>query len=413
MSQEDQSIEWNGCEYQSSNYYPSPNAILDKLLDKIAPSSFVVLHFIVRHTWGFKEERDNNQPKLISFDEFMNGRRRKDGSRFGCGTGLSKPTIINCIKQLEEMGIIKIIICGDRGREKHYYRLRMIDEECGRERIIIDDEEPVDSRESVQNRCQQVKKFDYQPSKKIIPGGLNGFTGVVKPFNTDQRKKPKKETKKDVATPPGPADPTELTTHLNGSNSKAKRRQDKPVHLFDEKALAHFLETLDLAKVKYNPKHKSKWLNELRLLREHDHAEMDDIKLVLKWYREYYPPRRGTDGTFTAHCIPTLRKKFFRFLAAAQDAKQNPKTIVNGIQLLTAKDAEKIHETESDIGHCHYLLIHPDWYVGDFYEDPSAHYQLMADIINESIRNDPDDVIGWRLHLRKFGVGYLVKKHEG
>ena len=240
------------------------------------------------------------------------------------------------------------------------------------------------------------------------------FDGTIPPkFDGTNIKEPINKKNKDVATPPGPAVPTELTTPRNGSNPNQKRRQDKLAHPFDERALAHFRLTLDLAKVKYNSKHKSKWLNELRLLREYDHAEMDDIKLVLKWYREYYPSRRGTDGTFTAHCIPTLRKKFFRFLAAAQDAKKNPKTIVNGIQLLTAKDAEKIHETESNIGYCHHLEIHPDWYVGDFYENPSAHYQLMADIINESIRNDPDDQLDWRRHLREFGVGYLVKKHEG
>lgn len=372
--------------FPTQNYHRMPNSLTSDVLKTLSRTEILVLLYLIRHLWGFGEQ-EAVEPKRISHDEFIHGRLQKNGTRIDSGTGVSRSTLIPAIHSLIERGLIaREVDESDKARIKHYYYIDAIGE--GSEKRTSDVRKP-DMSEGSEKRTPRVRKTDL-----------------------DHKKETKKETK-DVATPPGPADPTELTTQLNGSNSKAKRRQDKPVHPFDEKALAHFLETLDLAKVKYNPKHKSKWLNELRLLREHDHAEMDDIKLVLKWYREYYPPRRGTDGTFTAHCIPTLRRKFFKFLAAAQDAKQNPKTIVNGIQLLTAKDAEKIHETESDIGHCHYLLIHPDWYVGDFYADPSAHYQLMADIINESIRNDPDDALSWRHHLRKFGVGYLVKKHEG
>lgn len=127
---------WPGCNQQQQNYYLFPNKIVDELLDKMTPSSYVVLHFIVRHTWGLSQEVDS-PATLVTLDEIVSG-RCQDGVRVSVGTGLSKATASTCLKQLEELSVIKIFIdVRDRGRAKRYYRLRMAGESTERCEVVF------------------------------------------------------------------------------------------------------------------------------------------------------------------------------------------------------------------------------------------------------------------------------------
>ncbi len=366
--------------FPTQNYHRMPNSLTSDVLKTLSRTEILVLLYLIRHLWGFGEQ-EAVEPKRISNDEFIHGRLQKDGTRMDSGTGVSRSTLIPAINSLIEKGlIVREVDESDKARIKHYYYIDAIEE-------------------GSEKRTSDVRKTDTrQGSEKRTPG--------VRKTDLDHKKETKKETNT-VATSTSPADSAKLATvHENSIPKKQSAKME--ITRWDEKAAEHFAMTLEKAGVEF--KRTKRWNDDFRKLRNDWGKE--NVRLVLEWYREVIKK----EFTPEVYSTRALRDKFQeKLLDKAKEWKKPRKgnTIVNGIQLLTAKDAEKIHETENSIGYCHHLEIHPDWYVGDFYENPSAHYQLMADIINESIRNDPDDRLDWRRHLREFGVGYLVKKHEG
>ncbi len=76
--------------------------------------------YILRHTWGFHDD-----DKKITIDEFSNGRKRKNRTRFDNGVGMSGPAIIDGLKRAEEHGFIEISVDNsDLGRIKKFYSLK-------------------------------------------------------------------------------------------------------------------------------------------------------------------------------------------------------------------------------------------------------------------------------------------------
>ncbi len=77
--------------------------------------------YILRHTWGYQDTG-----KRITVDEFMHGRKKRDGTRIDDGTGLAKTTILAGLKQAEAHGFIVVVIDDrDKGRVKKSYSLKM------------------------------------------------------------------------------------------------------------------------------------------------------------------------------------------------------------------------------------------------------------------------------------------------
>ena len=62
-----------------------------------------MLDYILRHTWGFKKTADK-----ISLTQFEKGIITKTGEILDKGTGLTRPTIVEAIKGLEEKRFIKV-----------------------------------------------------------------------------------------------------------------------------------------------------------------------------------------------------------------------------------------------------------------------------------------------------------------
>jgi hypothetical protein len=103
------------------NWSKLPHALIEALPLIETAGEVKVILYILRHTWGYQDEE-----KRITVDEFMNGRRRRDGSRIDDGTGLSKPTILDGLKRAEMHGFIEVEVDDkDKGRVKKFYRLRM------------------------------------------------------------------------------------------------------------------------------------------------------------------------------------------------------------------------------------------------------------------------------------------------
>lgn len=97
------------------NFTQIPNTILDELLSVLSESELKVLLYICRRTYGFHKQNDR-----ISTSQLMNGIRDKDGVHLDTGTGLSNKSILDSIKSLEKLGIIKTI---QKGTQTKYFSL--------------------------------------------------------------------------------------------------------------------------------------------------------------------------------------------------------------------------------------------------------------------------------------------------
>lgn len=87
----------------TSNFSLLPHALIDALPLFDTEAELKVVLYILRHTWGFQEF---DTPKRITLDEFMHGRKRKDGTRFDKGIGMSKPAVLRGLDNAIEHGFI-------------------------------------------------------------------------------------------------------------------------------------------------------------------------------------------------------------------------------------------------------------------------------------------------------------------
>lgn len=108
------------------NWFRMPNNWTDITAEITSLAELKLVEYVLKHTWGYQEYEIT---KHITLDEFMSGRRRKDGSRIDKGTGLSKPSVIAGLKAAVEHGYLRVEVDGsDKARVKKFYRLRMAGE---------------------------------------------------------------------------------------------------------------------------------------------------------------------------------------------------------------------------------------------------------------------------------------------
>jgi len=115
---------WHPDERQG--YTQLPHELIEHM-HKMSDAELRITLYVFRHTWGFQEFK---KLKKITTDEFMNGRKRKDGSRMDEGTGLSDRGVKNGVAQALAHGYI---ICRvddrDKARVKKYYGIKLYEEE--------------------------------------------------------------------------------------------------------------------------------------------------------------------------------------------------------------------------------------------------------------------------------------------
>src|SRR4051812_13682191 len=114
---------FSGFDRPESNYFRMPNTWTDITAEIDNIAELKVVEYILRHTWGYQEY---GLKKHITIDEFVNGRRRQDGSRMDKGTGLSERAVYDGLRKAVENGLIdEETDDSDRGRIKKSYSLRM------------------------------------------------------------------------------------------------------------------------------------------------------------------------------------------------------------------------------------------------------------------------------------------------
>jgi hypothetical protein len=88
--------------WSSPNFTPVPDELFDSVMVDLSGSQLKVLLYIMRRTFGFKKERD-----AISFRQFREGIRRRDGTALDRGCGVKSYGQINdALQALEARGYI-------------------------------------------------------------------------------------------------------------------------------------------------------------------------------------------------------------------------------------------------------------------------------------------------------------------
>ncbi len=170
-----------GFDIPRQNWFKMPNNWTDITAAISSIAELKVVEYVLKHTWGYQEY---GMRKRITNDEFMHGRRRKDGTRIDHGTGLSKPSVIAGLKAAVEKGLLlEEIDDTDKARVKKYYCLRMMPGlEDGIEAGDEPPNEPENDRpeEGVKNLNAGVK--DLYPGVKDLNAGVKDLYSGVKNF---------------------------------------------------------------------------------------------------------------------------------------------------------------------------------------------------------------------------------------
>jgi Bacteriophage replication protein O len=111
--------------YTKPNYTPVPDELFDEQLPDLSGAELKVLLYIIRRTFGFKKESDN-----ISLNQLLHGITTKEGVVLDRGTGLSKKTLLDTIRNLIEKNLIisERRRSKEKGDEPTTYRLNIIGE---------------------------------------------------------------------------------------------------------------------------------------------------------------------------------------------------------------------------------------------------------------------------------------------
>jgi DNA-binding transcriptional ArsR family regulator len=111
--------------YQSPHYTIVPDELFDEQMAELSGPELKVLLYIIRHTYGFKKDNDN-----ISISQMLNGIIKRDGTRQDKGCGLSKPTLLQALRDLQERNLIiaERRMSRERGNEPTNYRLNVLTE---------------------------------------------------------------------------------------------------------------------------------------------------------------------------------------------------------------------------------------------------------------------------------------------
>jgi hypothetical protein len=155
---------WTFSGFSFPNTTPIPDQVFDELLPRLSGAELKVLLYICRRTFGFKKASDD-----ISINQMLNGIVKRDGTRIDYGTGLSKPSLIKALKDLQEKGILIAVrqSSEEKGNEPTNYRLRFVEAEVG----TGEEEEP-----QTAGQAQTEKNFTPLGQKTLLGGRTKNFT---------------------------------------------------------------------------------------------------------------------------------------------------------------------------------------------------------------------------------------------
>jgi hypothetical protein len=150
---------FQGFSKPEANFFRLPNEWTDITAKITSLAEMKLVEYVLKHTWGYSEF---DMVKKITTDEFMHGRKKKDGTRIDIGTGLSKPSVIAGLKSAVEHGLLtEEIDDSDKARIKKFYKLKM------RKPIEEDEPEKEEAHADVKNLNIGVKNFDSRGKQSL------------------------------------------------------------------------------------------------------------------------------------------------------------------------------------------------------------------------------------------------------
>ncbi len=165
-----------------ANFFRLPNEWTDMTASITSLAEVKLVEYVLKHTWGYSEF---DLVKKITTDEFMYGRKKKDGTRIDNGTGLSKPSVIEGLNNAVKHGLLEVEIDeSDKARIKKCYKLRM--------KTPLEETEPEAVHTEVKNVYIGVKNFNSRGKKSLQRSEKN----TTERYNnvTKQNKKDTEET---------------------------------------------------------------------------------------------------------------------------------------------------------------------------------------------------------------------------
>jgi Bacteriophage replication protein O len=114
--------------FRSPNYTQVPDELFDELMTDLSGAELKVLLYIIRRTFGFKRSSDS-----ISLSQMLHGLQTGNGRVLDRGAGVSKPTLLQALRSLEERNVIETERrrSVEKGDEPTVYRLNFADDFVG------------------------------------------------------------------------------------------------------------------------------------------------------------------------------------------------------------------------------------------------------------------------------------------
>ncbi|PIR96307.1 MAG: hypothetical protein COT92_01905 [Candidatus Doudnabacteria bacterium CG10_big_fil_rev_8_21_14_0_10_42_18] len=159
-----------------------PNSVLDLLIPDLPEAEGKCLLYICRRTFGFHKDEDR-----ISFKQFINGIKSKNGQTLDKGTGLVRQSVSEGLKNLAKSGAIIV----EKNSNGNIYRLNL---EMDIEKVVQKiDQSRKQTASGLKNRPKQVYLIDPQKKgkqreTKVFADGASAHSTFIKFFEeTTQR----------------------------------------------------------------------------------------------------------------------------------------------------------------------------------------------------------------------------------
>jgi len=254
------------------NWSKLPHALIDALPLFKSKGELMVVLYILRHTWGYQEF---GVPKRITRDEFMNGRKRRDGTRMDNGTGLSRASVTQGLKQAVEHGFLEVEMDDhDLGRVKKFYCLRMSPESTPEAEVCVEplpeagkDSEPTCEKSLGIESMRQGAKNWPPGGQKLAPRG---------PKISPRSEKDTLEINLGKINPPGARKKPDLFD-LSLKTEQAQERLKHPITVLAEKACS----LLGLSKVP-NYHYEQNWQDPLADLLDQADQDIGKVEQALE-----------------------------------------------------------------------------------------------------------------------------------
>lgn len=132
-------------------YTQIPNVWFEILMRITNLAELKVVMYVMRNTWGYRDEDgDREEMKTITLDEFVYGRKRKNGTRLDAGTGMALSTVRDGLKRAIKHGyLIHEVDDSDLARVENSYGLKMLPEESDEEETPSDGNQNTGYRNSI------------------------------------------------------------------------------------------------------------------------------------------------------------------------------------------------------------------------------------------------------------------------